>query len=68
MFNLFSQKINEKSEICAPQKTIFIRNDKLKVNLPHNHIIISYRSFSIKKIEREKQTFNNETINSQKII
>ena len=45
MFNIISRNIVEKEiKICAPQKTIFIRNDE-----PTYKITNSYCSYSIEK-------------------
>ena len=64
MLDIFTSNIADTIKECAPQKTIFIRNDKPKVNYEDDKFISQL--FNSKKSEREKWSIINDTINSKK--
>ena len=64
MLDIFTSNIADTLKECAPQKTIFIRNDKPKVNY-EDHKFIS-QLFNSKKSEHEKWSKINNTRNSKK--
>ena len=59
MFDIFTSNIADTIKECAPQKTIFIRNDKPKINYEDDNFI--YQLFNSKKNEREKWSIINDT-------
>ena len=59
MFDIFTYNIADTTKECAPQKTIFIRNDKPKINYEDDKFI--YQLFNSKKSEREKWRIINDT-------
>ena len=64
MLDIFTSNIADTIKKCAPQKTIFIRNDKPKVNYEDDKFISQL--FNSKKSEREKWSIINDTRNSKK--
>ena len=66
MLDIFTSNIADTIKECAPQKTIFFRNDKPKVNYEHDKFISQL--FNSKKSEREKWSIINDTRNSKKIF
>ena len=64
MLDIFTSNIADTIKECAPQKTIFIRNDKPKVNYEDDKFISQL--FNSKKSEREKWSLINDRRNSKK--
>ena len=64
MLDIFTSNISDTIKECAPQKTIFIRNDKPKVNYQDDKFISQL--FNSKKSEREKWSIINDTRISKK--
>ena len=64
MLDIFTSNNADTIKECAPQKTIFIRNDKPKVNYEDDKFISQL--FNSKKSEREKWSIINDTRNSKK--
>ena len=64
MFDIFIYNIADTIKECAPQKTIFICNDKPKINYEDDKFISQL--FNSKKSEREKWRIINDTRNSKK--
>ena len=64
MLDIFTSNIADTNKECAPQKTIFIRNDKPKVNYEDDKFISQL--FNSKKSKREKLSIINDTRNSKK--
>ena len=52
MFNVFNSNIVSCLKICAPLKTVYIRNDKPKLNLKDDSFIS--KLFNPKTTERQK--------------
>ena len=63
MLSIFTSKIADTIEECAPQKTISIRNDKPKINYEDDKFISQL--FNSKKSQREKWSIINDTRNSK---
>ena len=64
MFDIFTSNIADTIKECAPQKTIFIRNDKSKVNYEDDKF--KSQLFNSRKSERKKWSITNVTRNSKK--
>ena len=64
MLDIFTSNIADTIKECAPQKTIFIRNSKPKVNYEDEKFISQL--FNSKKSERKKWSIINDTRNSKK--
>ena len=65
MFDIFKSNIADTIKECAPQETIFIRNDKPKVNYEDAKFISQL--FNSKKSERKKRSIINDTRNSKNL-
>ena len=64
IFEIFTSNIADTIKECAPQKIIFIRNDKPKVNYKDDKFISQL--FNSKNCKRKKWSIINDTRNSKK--
>ena len=64
MLGIFTSNFADTIKECAPQKTIFIRNNNQKVNYEDDKFISHL--FNSKKSEREKWSIINDIRNSKK--
>ena len=64
MFNVFNSNVVSCPKRCAPLKTVYIRNDKPKLNLKDDSFIS--KLFNPKTTERQKYNTKNDTKNSKK--